>query len=691
MKKDNNKKVHRLFSKALFKQSCKANGIMWIIITVSVCFMLACVMLISGTSNISEVKDGVQDTIIEELIKSNIKKTSVNLYDNTNNGEYVFDTAFVDEFNKLNTKENYDKYKAIELKATADATTLVTNKVSEKVSAEVSKEIREEIEKRVSDEKDTITAEVSAAVAQDMTTTEAQNKVATYVANGDTLADATSKVTAEYLAVEKERIVNEHVLKATNEINTTSHQQEVANKVLMANQETYVKEAKLELANELSEIELNAYNDSKAKFVELYIKPAYSAAANKITNSYDNNSSEYGSIMVTINPNNVLDSKYSENNESIPGEYIEELTNYMLIDVNSWSESTTPSTYLSDYINTDERASFRNNRAYNSVSMIIAAKMNEESYKQSILDLLSNYNVTEEKYDQMDFNYNKVKKISHESMLEYQQIYDYEVSCISSDIKNNKESYDAEKQRIHDELYLSVAGSLLDKLPQNVSDGIEELGTMDLYGLIVGSIFFKMAGLLLPIIYVIMASNNLIASQVDTGSMAYVLSTSTRREEVTFTQALYLILSLALMFVCTSITACICLKIANITTNLTYGKLLLINLGAFITLFAISGINFLTSCYFDRSKKAMALGGGISMFFLVATMLGLFGSPVIPSVVRISALNNFNYVSLISLFDVVSILDNGSEWAYKLVILLLVGLVGYIIGSLKFKKKDLPL
>ena len=48
--------------------------------------------------------------------------------------------------------------------------------------------------------------------------------------------------------------------------------------------------------------------------------------------------------------------------------------------------------------------------------------------------------VTEEKYDQMDFNYNKVKKISHESMLEYQQIYDYEVSCISSDIKNNKES-----------------------------------------------------------------------------------------------------------------------------------------------------------------------------------------------------------------------------------------------------------
>ena len=79
------------------------------------------------------------------------------------------------------------------------------------------------------------------------------------------------------------------------------------------------------------------------------------------------------------------------------------------------------------------------------------------------------------------------------------------------------------------------------------------------------------------------------------------------------------------------------------------------------------------------------------MFFLVATMLGLFGSPVIPSVVRISALNNFNYVSLISLFDVVSILDGGNAWIYKLIILVIVGLAGYIMGSIRFEKKDLPL
>ena len=145
------------------------------------------------------------------------------------------------------------------------------------------------------------------------------------------------------------------------------------------------------------------------------------------------------------------------------------------------------------------------------------------------------------------------------------------------------------------------------------------------------------------------------------------------------------------MFACTSITSVVCLSIANVTTNLTVGKLLLINLGAFAVMFAISGINFFTSCYFDRSKKAMAIGGGLSMFFLVATMLGLFGSPVIPSVVRIGALNYFNYVSIISLFDVVSILDGTTAWIWKLVILVAVGLIGYILGDIKFKKKDLPL
>ena len=87
----------------------------------------------------------------------------------------------------------------------------------------------------------------------------------------------------------------------------------------------------------------------------------------------------------------------------------------------------------------------------------------------------------------------------------------------------------------------------------------------------------------------------------------------------------------------------------------------------------------------------MAIGGGLSFFALVAAMLGLFGSPVIPKVVRLDSLNYFNYTTIISMFDVVSIMDGTTVFVWKFAILAALGLIGLIAGSLKFTKKDLPL
>lgn len=138
-------------------------------------------------------------------------------------------------------------------------------------------------------------------------------------------------------------------------------------------------------------------------------------------------------------------------------------------------------------------------------------------------------------------------------------------------------------------------------------------------------------------------------------------------------------------------TGCVCLAIVTEDVALTYGNLILLNIGAFLVLFALSGLCFLTSCVFDRSKRAMSVGGGLSIFALVAAMLGLFGSSVIPSVVRLDALNYFNYTTIISLFDVISIMDGTTAFIWKFFILLALGIVGYVIGSVRFTKKDLPL
>ena len=184
---------------------------------------------------------------------------------------------------------------------------------------------------------------------------------------------------------------------------------------------------------------------------------------------------------------------------------------------------------------------------------------------------------------------------------------------------------------------------------------------------------------------------DLIAGQVDSGSMAYVLSTSTKRVTVAFTQGVYLVGSLFAMFAVTTATGCVCLAIVKDRVMLTFGKLILLNVGAFLVLFALSGLCFFTSCFFDRSKHSMAIGGGLSIFALVAAMLGLFGSPVIPSVVRLDALNSFNYTTIISLFDVISIMDGTGVFLWKFAVLIVLALIGYICGTLRFIKKDLPL
>ena len=146
------------------------------------------------------------------------------------------------------------------------------------------------------------------------------------------------------------------------------------------------------------------------------------------------------------------------------------------------------------------------------------------------------------------------------------------------------------------------------------------------------------------------------------------------------------------MFACTAITSTICYAIGHgIATEVTLGGILFMNLGAFLTLFAIAGFAYGLSCYFDRSKYSLAIGGGVSIFMLVATILGLFGSQVMPSIIRFNALNYFNYVSIISLFDILDITSGSLNLIWKFAILLVIGLAGFILGSLHFKKKDLPL
>lgn len=546
-----------MFSKALFKQSCKANGVMWTIITFAVCFMLACVMLISGNGNIGETKNAIEDTIIQKEIDAAIEERAINYYSLSDSALTTFDKEYIAAFDKA----------------------------------------------------------------------EYLKTVAALMAGGKSESEAKTAAASKYYGVAA---------------------------------------LKVNFAAERKAVDLG-YGDDKEKTQEIV-----------------------GVSMFALNPelieegSKTLYNAYLGKTEDILDAY--DVTSLVVYAMQDKGE---------EYITSIERRDYVSTRAEKAGANFLALNIVSEEAVDEMIKTLSSYGVDRAKYDGFGYNYENVKKLARNTVITYSNRLEYELSELEKKYAAGRfaseEEYKAAAEKTNADLIKAISGSLLDSLPSEVSDALEDIGQADLYTLIVGSIFYKLAGLLLPIIYMIMASNNLISGQVDSGSMAYVLSTSIKRKTVAFTQAVYLVGSLLAMFLLTTATGCVCLAIVGTDIGLTYGKLLLLNLGAFLVLFALSGLNFFTSCYFDRSKRSMAIGGGLSIFALVAAMLGLFGSPVIPKVVRLDSLNYFNYTTIISMFDVVSIMDGTTVFVWKFAILAVLGLIGLIAGSVKFTKKDLPL
>ena len=577
-----------IFSKALFKQSCKANGTMWGIITFAVCFMLCCVMLISGSGNIGKTKDAIQDTIIQKEVESSFKTRGVNYYATEDKYLKSYDKNFADE-----TKNAYT--------SALQAAVLAGN---------------------------------DRVVAAGMALNEVRNNVQTIAqkAFATTQNEITADVTAAYL-------------KSLNK-------------------------ASLDELTDEEKATLTDVNIPESVGVFAFaVDPTTESLASIVAQIPDEDKANLTGYVDTEYVTGILTSLAADNlDEHLAGRYTE----------------------IGD-------------RAEVYSSMFLAANMSTDKAKGELLNALSDYGVTDEKYEGFGYTYARIDDMARTATITYRGRYAYETAELEDKLaaegltKGTEEynaAYAAGVEGIVAELYGDIASSLLSSLPSEVSDALKEVGELDLYSLIVGSIFYKLAGLLLPIIYMIMASNNLIAGQVDSGSMAYVLSTSTKRKTVVFTQALYLIGSLFAMFALTTVTGSICLAIVKADSSsiiMSYGELVLLNVGAFLVLFALSGLCFLTSCWFDRSKRSMAIGGGLSIYSLVGAMLGLFGTKTIPSVVRLDALNYFNYTTIISLFDSVSIIDGTTTFIWKFAILLVAGIVGYVVGARKFVRKDLPL
>ncbi|MCL2228196.1 MAG: hypothetical protein FWC00_00020 [Firmicutes bacterium] len=75
--------------------------------------------------------------------------------------------------------------------------------------------------------------------------------------------------------------------------------------------------------------------------------------------------------------------------------------------------------------------------------------------------------------------------------------------------------------------------------------------------------FFGMMAVVLPMIYILITANSLIASKVDRGSMAYTLSTPIKRKTVAFTQAAYLVSMIVSMFTIIAVVGLVTVQISH--------------------------------------------------------------------------------------------------------------------------------
>lgn len=191
--------------------------------------------------------------------------------------------------------------------------------------------------------------------------------------------------------------------------------------------------------------------------------------------------------------------------------------------------------------------------------------------------------------------------------------------------------------------------------------------------------YFGMFALILPMIYVITVGNRLIAGQVDNGNMAYNLSTPVTRTQITFTYALFLTGSLALMFL---LVAGVGVGVGAIVQPgvLDNQAFLMLTFGEFLLQFAISGIVFCASCIFTRSSHSLTFGAGLPILFFVTNLLAGMSK----------SLELLKYFSIITLFNTDSIIS-GQGYIVKLIVLGVMAVVLYIIGMKVFKEKDLPL
>ena len=89
--------------------------------------------------------------------------------------------------------------------------------------------------------------------------------------------------------------------------------------------------------------------------------------------------------------------------------------------------------------------------------------------------------------------------------------------------------------------------------------------------------------------------------------------------------------------------------------------------------------------FFNSTKYSIGLSGTFVGVNILANMLSMFGN------LGVGSLDKFKYLTICSFYDYQSVLFSENDWITKMIFPAAIVIVALTIGSVVFKKKDLPL
>lgn len=223
--------------------------------------------------------------------------------------------------------------------------------------------------------------------------------------------------------------------------------------------------------------------------------------------------------------------------------------------------------------------------------------------------------------------------------------------------------------------------AMMRSLPTEIMSamGMARMGT-DLASY-VGNFYYNLIAILFPSVYCIIVANRLIARHVDTGSMAYLLSTPNSRITIVVTQAVYLVASITALFVFLSVSG-IAMSQSMFPGYLNVKGFILLNTVTMLVFYAVSGICFFVSCLFRDSKHSFGLCSIALTAFFMMNMLGRMG-------------DMYSWMSRLTLFSMIDpsriLAEDSRVIATAVLVSTGIAIAAYSGGTLVFSRRSLPI